>query len=90
MTDTARGFVATAAITPLSFVEWERDWWFVYIAGIRSGTLIAGEVTAMYRSAMGGERMFASLADAVTELERIANWIVVANAEVCNKGCVYA
>lgn len=90
VTDADRGFVATAAITPLSFVEWERDWWFVYIAGVRSGSLIAGQVTAMYRSLSGGSRMFASLGEAVAELERIAEWIVVANAEVCNKTAVYS
>lgn len=91
MTDADRGFVATAAIKPLSFVEWEHaSMWFVYISGFRTGTLFAGEATAFYRSVDGGEKLFASLTDAIGELERIANWITVANAEFCNKAPVYA
>lgn len=91
MTDFDRGFIATPAVKPLSFVEWDaKEMWLVYICGFRTGTLFAGEATAFYRSVDGGEKMFASLADAITELERIANWIVVANAEFCNKQAVYA
>lgn len=91
MTDADRGFVATAAIRPLSFVEWEHaSMWLVYICGFRTGTLFAGEETAFYRSIDGGEKLFSSLADAITELERISNWIIVANAEFCRRDAVYA
>ena len=82
--------IATPAVKPLSFVEWVRDHYFVYIAGIRTGALMVGEATAFYRSVDGGGKMFASVTDAVGELERLANWIVVANAEFCNKQAVYA
>ena len=90
MTDHSRGFVATAAIPPLYFLEWERDFYFVYIMGFRTGTLIAGSESAMYRSAAGGHRLFSSVHEAVTALERLAEWVAVADAELVNKAAVYA
>lgn len=90
MTDTARGFVATAACKPLSWVMWETDHYFVYVLGIRTGALIIGEASCFYRSVDGGGKMFATVQDAVSQLERLATWIKVANAEFCNKETVYA
>lgn len=90
MTDLDRGFVATAAIKPLYFLEWERDFYFVYIMGFRTGTLIAGSESAMYRSAAGGYRLFPSVHEAVATLERLADWVAVADAEMTNKQGVYA
>lgn len=90
VTDADRGFVSTRAVNPLSWVLWTDDHYFVYIAGIRTGALMIGKETAYYRSVTGNGKMFASVADAVGELERIANWIVVANAEFCRRDSVYA
>lgn len=90
MTDFDRGFVATAACKPLSWVMWERDHYFVYIAGFRTGALMIGEASCFYRSVDGGGKMFATVRDAVSQLERLATWIMVANAEFCLREVVYA
>lgn len=91
MTDRDRGFIATAAVNPISYVEWiPGAHWFVYVMGFRTGALMKGEASCYYRSVTGQGRMFSSLEDAVSELTRIANWIVVANAELTNKSGVYA
>jgi hypothetical protein len=91
VTDFDRGFISSAAVKPLSFVTWDADeMWLVYIAGIRTGSLWAGKETAYYRSVTGEGKMFATLHEAIGELERLANWIVVANAEFCRRDSVYA
>ena len=90
VTDHDRGFVATAACKPLSWVLWETDHYFVYVAGIRTGALIIGAASCFYRSVDGGGKMFATVQDAVSQLERLATWIVVANAEFCRREAVYA
>lgn len=89
MTDHDRGFVATAAIKPISWVLWETGHYFVYILGFRTGALLIGQETAFYRSIEGGGKMFASVHDAVSQLERLANWIAVANAEICAREEVF-
>lgn len=90
MTDHSRGFVATPSLRPLSWVEWMPGHYFVYICGFRTGALMIGSESCFYRSVDGGGKMFPSVHEAVSTLERLANWIVAANAEMTNKKAVYA